>query len=317
MWLKNATVLRLVRLGQRIETLDSALSKQAFTPCGSSDFTASGWVSTCADGSLAHVVGQQVLLTFCVEKKVLPGAVVKDALAARAADVQARQGYKVGRKQMKELKEEITRELLPKAFATRSKTTVWIDSINSLIVIDAHGPKVETIVGALFGSIDRLEATPLHCNLSPAAAMTDWLASDEAPAGFTVDQDAELKDSREGKSTVKFANHRLEVADLGHHLADGKRCTQLAMTWEDRVSFVLTSKLGLKKIKALDVIRDEAKDDSDDAESRFNSDFVLMSGELSKLVASLIGALGGEKLVQSAQQQQQQQQEVEALQAAA
>lgn len=313
MWLKNATVLRLVSLGQRIEALDGALSKQAFTPCGSSDFAASGWVPTRAEGSLAHVVGQQVLLTFCIEKKVLPGAVVKDALAARAADVEARQGYKVGRKQMKELKEDVTRELLPKAFATRSKTAVWIDSVNNLIFIDAHGAKVDTILTALFRSIDRLEATQLRCNLSPAAAMTDWLASDEAPASFTVDQDAELKDSREGKSTVKFANHRLDVAGLGHHLADGKRCTQLAMTWEDRVSFVLTSNLGLKKIKALDVIKDEAKDNSDDAESRFNSDFVLMTGELSKLMAGLIEALGGEAPAQGARQQH----EEEALQAAA
>lgn len=313
MWLKNATVLRLVSLGQRIDALGTALGKQAFTSCGSSDFAASGWVPPRAEGSLVHVVGQQILLAFCIEKKVLPGAVVKDALSARAADVEARQGFKVGRKQLKELKEEVTRELLPKAFVTRSKTAVWIDPVNNLLVIDAVGSKVDIIVTALFRSIDRLEATQLHCKLSPAAAMTDWLASDESPAGFTVDQDAELKDSREGKSTVKFANHRLDVAGLGHHLAEGKRCTQLAMTWEDRVSFVLTSALALKKIKALDVIKDEAKDSSDDAESRFNSDFALMTGELSKLMAALIDALGGEVPAQHTKQQH----EEEALQAAA
>ncbi|WP_432263433.1 recombination-associated protein RdgC [Cupriavidus sp. TMH.W2] len=313
MWFKNTTVLRLVSLGQRIDALAGALGKQEFSSCGSSDFAASGWVPPRADGSLVHVVGQQVLLTFCIEKKVLPGAVVKDALAARAADVEARQGFKVGRRQLKELKEEVTRELLPKAFVTRSKTAVWIDQVNNLIFIDALGSKVDIIVTALFRSIDQLAATQLHCNLSPAAAMTDWLASDEAPSYFTVDQDAELKDSREGKSTVKFANHRLDVAGLGHHLADGKRCTQLAMTWEDRVSFVLTSNLALKKIKALDVIKEQAKDNSEDRESRFESDFVLMTGELSKLMAGLIDALGGEVPAQRARQQH----EEEALLAAA
>ncbi|WP_051975103.1 recombination-associated protein RdgC [Cupriavidus necator] len=294
MWLKNATVLRLVSLGQHLDALNNALGKQAFTSCGSSDFASSGWVPPRADGSLAHVVGQQVLLSYCIEKKVLPSAVVKDALAARSAEIEARQGFKVGRKQLKELKEDVTRELLPKAFATRSKTAVWIDPVNNLICIDAVGSKVDTIVTALFRSIDRLEATPLHCNLSPAAAMTDWLASDKAPAGFTVDQDAELKDSGEGKSTVKFANHSLDAADLGHHLAGGKRCTQLAMTWEDRISFVLTSALGLKKIKALGVIKDETKDNGEDADARFNADFALMAGELGKLIAALGGALGGE-----------------------
>ncbi|QYY33549.1 recombination-associated protein RdgC (plasmid) [Cupriavidus pinatubonensis] len=303
MWLKNATVLRLVSLGLRVHGLDDALAKQAFTPCGSSDFTSSGWVAPRTDGPLAHVVGEQVLLTYCIEKKVLPGAVVKDALAARAAEIEARQGYKVGRKQMKELKEEVTRELLPKAFATRSKTAVWIDPVNKLICIDAIGSKVDLIVSALFRSIDRLEATQLHCHVSPAAAMTDWLASDDAPAGFTVDQDAELKDSGEGKSTVKFANHSLDAADLGHHLAGGKRCTQLAMTWEDRVSFVLTSALAVKKVKALDVIKDESKDNGEDADARFNADFALMAGELSKLIAALIYALGGERAANGKRQE--------------
>jgi recombination associated protein RdgC len=294
MWLKNATVLRLIALGTRVENLDGALGRRAFTHCGSSEFSSEGWVAPRTGGELAHRVGQQVLLSFCIEKRVLPGSVVKDALAARAAEVETRQGHKPGRKQLKELKEDVTRELLPKAFVTRSKTAVWIDPVNKLVCIDAVGTKVDTIVSALFQAIDKLELVQLHCHQSPSSAMTGWLAADESPRGFTVDQDAELKDSGEGKSTVKFANHNLDTSGLGHHLASGKRCTQLALTWGDRVSFVLCSTLALKKIKPLDVLKEEVQDSAADADARFDADFTLMTGELSKLIADVIEALGGE-----------------------
>ncbi|TPQ30010.1 MULTISPECIES: recombination-associated protein RdgC [Cupriavidus] len=66
------------------------------------------------------------------------------------------------------------------------------------------------------------------------------------------------------------------------------------MTSEDRVSFVLTSALAIKKIKALDVIKEESQDHRDDADARFNADFTVMAGELSKLISALICALGGE-----------------------
>jgi recombination associated protein RdgC len=38
---------------------------------------------------------------------------------------------------------------------------------------------------------------------SPVTAMTDWLAADEAPGGFTVDQDTELRATGESKATVR------------------------------------------------------------------------------------------------------------------
>lgn len=54
---------------------------------------------------------------------------------ARALEIEEQQGYKVGRKQLRELKEQVTDEWLPRAFAIRRDTRVWIDTANSWLVI--------------------------------------------------------------------------------------------------------------------------------------------------------------------------------------
>jgi recombination associated protein RdgC len=56
---------------------------------------------------------------------------------------------------------------------------------------------------------------------------------------------------------------------------------------------VLTESLAIKGIKPLDVIKEgETVTHSDD--ERFDNDMVLMTGELSKLMADVVEALGGE-----------------------
>jgi len=149
--------------------------------------------------------------------------------------------------------------------------------------------------GMLFKAIDPLPVVGLQVNLSPVAAMTEWLATDTAPAGFTVDQEIELQSSSESKATVRYVRHPLDPEDLRRHIAAGKRCTRLAMTWNDRVSFVLTDALAVKRVNPLDVIKEQADATLHDENERFDADFALMAGELAGLMAELTEALGGER----------------------
>src|SRR5690606_8602669 len=133
-------------------------------------------------------------------------------------------------------------------------TLVWIDPKANLLVIDAaSSAKCDEVMQLLNKSVERLGARPLHTTESPVAAMTNWLASDEAPAGFTVDQDTELRSSAQSKATVRYVRHAVEADDVRRHIAAGKQCTRLALTWADRVSFVLTENLSVKRVTPLDV----------------------------------------------------------------
>ena len=62
------------------------------------------------------------------------------------------------------------------------------------------------------------------------------------------------------------------------------------MTWDDRVSFVLTEGLQIKKIALLDAVMDGQSQD----DGGFDTDVTIATGELSRLIPDLIEALGGE-----------------------
>jgi recombination associated protein RdgC len=125
--------------------------------------------------------------------------------------------------------------------------------------------------------------------------MADWLAGGEAPDGFTIDQDCELRSVAEDKAAVRYARHPLEGDDVKGHLEAGKLPTRLALTFDDRISFVLTEKLEIKRLDFLDIVRDQVGEaDKDDAEALFNAEFALMTGELAHLLPAVVVALGGE-----------------------
>ncbi|PUA17950.1 recombination-associated protein RdgC [Glaciimonas sp. PCH181] len=296
MWFKNLQIYRIpAPWAISSEQLEGFLSKQAFAECSSLEMQSQGWVSPRDNGMLVHTVNRQIILALGTEKKLLPATVINQVTKARAAEIEEQQGFAPGRKQLKDLKEQITDELLPRAFSIRRTTWVWIDPLNGWLVVDASSPaKAEEVLKLLLGSVDKLQVSGLRTVHSPLTSMTDWLVADEAPSGFTVDQDTELRANGEGKATVRYVRHTLEADDVRRHIAAGKQCTRLAMTWADRISFVLTEGLAIKRIAPLDVIKEENDVTSKSDDERFDSDLALMTGELNKMLNDLVFSLGGE-----------------------
>jgi recombination associated protein RdgC len=294
MWFKNIQIFRLMGEIVSAADLEAMLAKQAFAPCGSADMQSRGWLPPRDNGGLVHTVNRQMLLRFCTEKKLLPASVINQFTKIKLADIEEQQGYKPGKKQRKEIKEQVTDELMPRAFAVSGSTHVWIDPVHGWLVIDAASPaKADDVFTWLLRSIPSLPVAALRVVRAPSQAMTTWLELDEAPAGFTVDQDTELTSTGENKATVRYVQHTLEADDMHRHIKGGKRVTKLALTWNDRISFVLTDALVIKRVAALDVLKETGGETKDESE-RFDSDFALMAGELNGLLASLVAALGGE-----------------------
>lgn len=297
MWFKNLQVYRLpAPWPMTADQIHEQLLPFAFTPGGTLEGQTKGWVSPRENDSLAHGINGQLLLTMRTEKKLLPASVINQVTKAKAADIEAHQGFKPGRKQMREIKEAVTDELRPKAFSVFRDTRVWIDTANGWLVIDASSAAVcDEVIELLHRCIDPLPLTLFHTNQSASAAMTGWLVADEAPAGFSIDQDTELRSTGDSKASVRYVKQSVEVEEVRRHIEAGKQTTRLAMTWADRVSFVLTESLAIKRVTVLDVLKEQADAGGTGDDERFDADFVLMTGELAKLIADLTGALGGEQ----------------------
>ena len=286
------------------EALEEALQSAQFMPCGATQPESVGWMPPRGNKStvMVETVGTQVILRLGIERRAVPSSAVKDEVALRVEQYKLETGReRVSAKIKKEFKEEAVQALLPRAFTKRSSTTLWIDPVHQFLVVDSGSlsgaDKVVThLIDALAeipGSRPGLMAKPVQTAMAAGPAMAHWLASREAPVGFTVDRDCELKMPDDQKSTVRYSRHTLEIDEVAEHIASGKVPTQLAMTWNERVSFVLTDMAQVKKIKLLDVVLDGVQENGKDDDG-FDSDAAIVTGELSKLIPDLLEALGGE-----------------------
>lgn len=295
MFFRNAQIYRLpAGYDMTAERLIELLTPQTFRPATSAELTTSGWTAPIKDGALVHTVNKQLLIALQTEKKLLPASVINQVAKAKASEIEETQGFAVGRKAMKELKERVADELLPRAFSINTVVHTWIDPVNGWLVVHAASPsKADDVVKMLLKAIDRMPLESLRVQRSPVAVMTGWLEADEAPHGFTIDQDTELRATGESRAAVRYVKHSLDPEDIRRHIAAGKLCTRLAMTWQDKISFVLTETLAIKSIKPLDVIREGESAAREDIE-RFDSEMMLMTAELGLLLAELVEELGGE-----------------------
>ena len=284
-----------------LEPLEAELQRQAFVPCQPTQERSAGWVPPRGQdhGAMVEQVGGQWILKLAVERKAVPGGAVRTEMEARCKAIEAQTGRKPGRKEKSELKDEILLSFLPRAFSKRGAHSLWLDVDKRTLVIAAGSMKAaEPIVKQLVDLMAELKhplaLAPLSTAMAPATAMGEWLTTRQAPSGFTIDRDLELKKTGEEKSVVRYARHTLELDEIGQHIQEGKLPTQLAMTWNDKVSFVLTEQLSIKKIDIRGV------EDAPKGEDGFDADVAIATGELGSLLPDLLDCLGGELAAQAA-----------------
>ena len=106
---------------QAFEEVNAALVPTRFVECGPSQESACGWTEPRgeANGPLVEVVGGHLICKIMFESKVLPGAVIKEKVDKRAKEIEAATGRMPGKKERKELSEEIRHDLLTKAFTKK------------------------------------------------------------------------------------------------------------------------------------------------------------------------------------------------------
>lgn len=287
-----------------LDALEGVFQSHHFEPCGPTQPESSGWIPPRGNKStvLIETVGGQIIVRLCTERRAVPSSAIKAAVEERIERYKQETGReRVGGKMKKEFKEDAVLELLPRAFTKKSSNTLWIDMENRFLVVDtgslSGADKIVSYLvdalGEIPGAGPGIKVKPVQTAMAASAAMSHWLSTREAPYNFTVDRDCELKMPDDQKSTVRYSRHTLEIDEVAQHIAAGKLPTQLALTWNDRVSFMLTETGQVKKVKLLDVVLDGVQDKGQDDDG-FDADAAIVTGELSALIPDLLEALGGE-----------------------
>jgi len=292
--MKNAIIYRTPKgWPESAVRMSEAIKHLAFAPCHPSAPESFGFVLPAghAEG-FAHRIGSQIVLTLQTETKILPKSVVARAVADLAANIEEREGRTIGRKERKELSEVVTADLLPRAFTTLSRISAYLFPDDGRLVIDtASQKKANDFVEILLHIAPDNDIKPFQTNNRPADGMTEWLQG-EAPDSLTIDDECTLVRDDDENPTVKYLHHSLDGEDIADHLACGKRPTQLAVTCNDRASFVITDKLHIKRFVLHDVVALEIGEQETMAD-RFDAEMALHAGEMKIAIDAIEEALGG------------------------
>lgn len=298
LWFRNLQLYRLAAdHALSADSINDCLAKRPWLPCGAMDLQSQGWIPPAPHAVEVFGYAQQgaVLVALKTEEKILPAIVVKQEAEYRIAQIEAEENRKVGRKEAKDLRDQITHELLPKAFTRSRVQRALVDLESGLVLVDAGAAaKAEQLLSALREALGSLPTRLIDTQTTPQTAMTLWLETADA-GEFDLGQDAELRVPGDDGAIARVSRQPLDSDEIKRHLDAGKLVSRVALSWQDRIAFQLTEKLELKRVAMLDTLADAVKDlDAADQAALFDSGLVLMIGELRGLVPTLIEALGGE-----------------------
>ena len=299
MWFKN---LQLYRFTQPIELTTESLSEQlvahSFKPCGSQELSRAGWVSPLGRHSeeLVHASNGYFMVCSKRQDKILPSSVVNDFLEEQVQEIESTESRKVSRKERSSIKEEVIFSLMPKAFARSSLQFAYISLRDNLLVINASSEKrAEELIQNLREALGSLSLIPLVAKNLPIDLMTQWVNSGELTDNFVLGEECELRDNADVSGVVRCKNQNLSSDEILNHLKTGMHVSKLALTWHERVEFLLDEKMAVKRLRFSDLIQEKAAEaEVDDVAGQFDVDFSIMTLELSQFVQALMSALGGE-----------------------
>ncbi|MDO8940237.1 MAG: recombination-associated protein RdgC [Methylicorpusculum sp.] len=299
MWFKNIALYRLTEdFGLSSDEFEEKLQQMPFRPCSAQQEMSFGWTQPLGRHAEQLVHSANGFMIFCakIEEKVLPAAVINELVAEKIMEAEDEQGRKLSKKERTAIKDEICFELLPKAFSFSRRIYAYIDPKNRWLIVDsASTKKAEDVLSQLRKCLGSLPAVPPLTQQKPTAVMTEWLTANDLPGDIVIEDECELRSPKEEGGTIRCKRHDLTLPEIKNHLETGKQVIKLAVSWEDRLSFVVDENLSIKRLRYLDLIQDQLSetDAQTDAE-HFDASFSIMSLELARFIPRLMELFGGE-----------------------
>lgn len=299
MWFKNLAIYRLTETFTLTPVeLEQKLEEYAFRPCGSLDMSTLGWTPPMGGNSEQLVHAGNGFMMVCIKKqeKVIPTPVINEQTEEQVQLAEEQQGRKLRKKERDVIKDEVIHSLLPKAFTVSRKMYAYIDPKGGWVVIDAStSNKAEELLSHLRQTLGSLPVEPPRTANSPAYIMTQWLIA-QPPSDITIENECELLKPEQEGSLIRCKRQDLSLPEIKNHLDNGKQVIKIALTWADRMSFVLEENLAIKRLRFLELIQDQAAEiKTDDQAEQFDVDFSIMSLELAAFLPRLLELFGGEQ----------------------
>jgi recombination associated protein RdgC len=289
-WFKNLVLFRVpTPFTLSPEVLGEALAAEAFKPCGGLEPFSQGFSPPLGRlaPALVHAANGRMLVCVRREERLLPPAVVREEVEERVARIESMEQRDVRARERRRLRDEVTFQLMPRAFTRSTHTFAYLDPRDRWLVVDAaSAKKAEDVLILLGHAVKGFTVDPFEAQRSPAATMTRWLDGEHLPAGFMLGDQCELRDPAHEGALVRCQRQDLTAAEVRAHLKAGKVAHQVALSFDERVSFVLAADLTLRRVR-FEAVDEVDEQDELDPLARFDANFAFMTSELSRLLQAL------------------------------
>ncbi len=293
MWFKNLQIYKISHIGLSSATeIHAALCKKPLLDIKPGFPVSLGFVppSPESDCFTAYAnEGQHLIAALGTRERVLPASVVKTEVKRRVMIEEKRLGFKLGKKEIRDIKESVEFDFLPKAFISERQTRFWIDFEHDLIIIDSPSPgKAEDLISVLRDAISGLEVIPIADLVAPGLVVASWASKSKAEPPFSLTEYLEVKGAYSASSTARYKDvgpacqKMLSVVGVSS-------VSKIGLMWRDEIEFVLTEDMQIKRIKQHALID---QDPYNEVDQSWLSDMTIMTNQLSHMISDLTEAFG-------------------------
>jgi len=290
MWFTNITLMTLPSDFSSLRFVDALIAKQ-LRPVGPAELSSAGFVSPLPSGydGIVHSMPGAALIELGTETRVLPGPVVRAALRERINAYREKLGRTPGKRVRNQLKDEVLAELLPRAFVSPARCSSYVDTLAGFLVVDSASDRHGELISRLLrDGMETFAADSIATEESVGGILTRWVLDGRCDDTFQLGDDVEMKDPLDTKAAIRVRHHDLALDEIREHTRQGKRVSQLALVFDNRLSFTLDESLRLRKLRFTDLVKEELGEiDGADAMTELDARFTLMVLELRRLFEAL------------------------------
>ena len=289
MWFKQIQLYQLtLPIHSAANILAEKLSPFEFTPCLPSMHSSLGWVSPIEEegATLARGLNGCIMICLQIEEKILPASVIVQKTKEKIKQIELAEGKKIGKKEKLSLKDEVTYTLLPRAFSKFTRVYAYIDTRYKWLILNCTSPaKTELFISFFKKTLgDGICAFEI---IKPSTILTQWLKTNNCPKAFSIEKSCVLQDSAEQNRMVRCQQQNLFAESIQSLVKDGCDVIKIALSWEDKLNFMLTDDFTLTNLHLANDDLSEVYDQIESKQQKFDTDFMMMTEMLALLIVDL------------------------------
>lgn len=305
MWFKAISLFRLDKPFQYTpERLETLLEEFKITGCGKTQHFTFGWTSPFEeeDGPLVHAANGYIRLVAEKCERVLPASVIAETVKERLKGIRQQENREPTRKEKLRMKDEVTYDLLPKAFVRKTRTQAYLDPHHHWLIVDTSSrSRAEELVGLLRDTLGTLPMLPLTTPRTPMDVYTQAIRESKfSDDDFKVSEYCAMINPKTGMGLIRCDKQNLFAKEIHMHLDSGKALTEVSVCWQEKISFVCDHNLQIKRLKFIDITEEKATDGEDISKAeQLDAEFALMSAEFTRMLENFFNLFGGLQAVTS------------------